>query len=314
MIFPSLSTFTRTFLDRIKLSTDKVGQTLSFELHGQLFSQPRLLPKKGASAENKAGLLSWLALMDGVPVKIYECHDESQALFIREISTNSPLKQYFPKCFKVIDKYLVVEWVLGKQVTWKWASKDERLLSKIAQMQVLMHTFAIEKPQISRCYYADFLRQRLAKFKGVFPIDEAIEEIYATLDEGTIPIEHRISHPDVTAANLILENGTGKLKIIDNEFMTQNGYYLFDLFNTLNFGKLRNQLVKEYLSHYVQNGGKLTSLVEHERFFEAMWQLRLVGTALQIGDLQSAFELTNRLTGGIGETHPLIKLVKENFV
>ena len=287
---------------------------MSFELDGQLFSQPRLLPKTRASAENKAGLLSWLALMDRAPVKIYECCDESQAQFIKEISTNSPLKQYFPKCFMAVDKYLVVEWVQGKQLTWRWASKDERLLSEIAKLQALMHTFTMEAPQVSKCYYADLLRRRLAKFKGVFPIDEAIQEIYEILDEG-IPIEVRVSHPDVTAANLILENSTGMLKIIDNELMTQNSYYLLDLFNThRSFGRLQNHLLQEYLSHYVQNGGKLTPLVEHERFFEAMWQLRLIGTALQAGHLHSAFELANKFTKHAEEPHSLTMFVKENFI
>jgi len=253
--------------------------------------------------------------MDEIPVKIYECYDESQALFIKEVSTNSPLTPYFPRCFMVIDKFLVAEWVRGEQVTWKWASKDERLLHEIAKMQALIHTSAIETPQITRCYYADFLRRRLAKFKGVFPIDEAMQKIYATFEEGTIPSEDRISHPDVTAVNLILENGTGMLKIVDNELMTQNTYYLFDLFNThFSFGKQKNQLAQRYLSYYLQSGGNLTSLVEHERFFGAMWHLRLIGSNLQSGDLQSAFKLAKAYVDHPTEIHSLIGLVKEKFI
>jgi len=185
----------RAFLQRISHEADKVvrrEQTVSFELDGHLFSQARLLLRKGASVENKTGLSSWRAMMDEeIPVKIYECHDESQALFIKEISMNSPLVPYFPKCFMVINKYLVAEWVRGKQVTWEWASKDERLLNEIAKVQALMHGSEMETPQIAKCYYDEFLRRRLAKYKGVFPIDETIEEIYKTIDQGPLP-EHAV--------------------------------------------------------------------------------------------------------------------------
>ena len=288
---------------------------MSFELNGHRFSQPRLFLKKGGSVGNKLGLSSWLVLMDEVPVKIYECHDESQALFIKEVSTSTPLTPYLPSCLMVIGKYLVVEWVRGKQVTWKWASKDEGLLSEIAKLQALIHRVEMKTPQITKCYYADFLKRRVAKYKGVFPIDEAIEEIYKTIDQGSLLDHDRISHPDVTGVNLILENKTGVPKIIDNELMTQNSYYLFDLFNTHgSFGKQRDQLAERYLSHYLQSGGNLTPLVEHERFFEAMWYLRLIGTKLQSGSLRRAFALASAYADKPRETHPLIRLVKEKFI
>ena len=81
---------------------------LSFKLQEQVVRKPCLLWKNSRMASSKAGRLSWIAFLDGKQIKIYECHDEAQAIFIERVSSHTSLKQYFPACLMRKGKYLVV--------------------------------------------------------------------------------------------------------------------------------------------------------------------------------------------------------------
>lgn len=315
----SMFSFIRTLKRWGTLLVSDNQAVLSFEFDGRMFSQPRLQRRKLGRTASKAGRLSWVAFMDERPVKIYECHSEAQATFIQQVSEHPKLRNYFPTCLARTGVYLVVDWVQGSSLTWKQIRRDKNLLNQTAKIQATIHAQALEMPEAFGCYYMGFLKSRLQHFKGIFPIDDAIQKIYATLDGNTFLAEERISHPDLTADNLILENGTGALKIIDNELLTQNSYYLIDLFNThKSFGqRLERELLEPYLVHYVENGGDLTLLAEHEQFFCALWYLRLIGSFLQagtIGTIERAFRLAQEYVEGHEKAHPLVQLVKRRFV
>jgi len=285
----------------------------SFRSGDKVFSDACLLSKNSKSVLSKAGRLAWVAQMDGQPVKIYECHNETQAIFIESVSDHILLRNFFPACLMRNGKYLVVKWIKGKEITRKQVMHDKRILDQIAHMQASIHSQSMDMSESTGFSYIDYLKTRLERFKGVFPLDQAIQRIYATIDKSADLVEQRISHPDLTPINLILEDGTGSLKIIDNELLTQNPYYLIDLFNTYHgFGKrARNRISERYLRGYGDNGGDLSVLIEHEHFFNTLWYLRLIGTYLQSGAVDKAFRLAQEYVQGSYSTHPLVELGRE---
>ena len=289
---------------------------LSFELDGRVFSQPRLLGETAAKALSKADRLGWVVLMEGQPVKIYECYDESQAAFIEKVSNHTALKDFFPSCLMRKGVYLIVEWVQGKLITWKQVQRDEKILYQFAQIQSLIHVQSLKTTISSGFSYMDYLKRRLQRFKGIFPMNEAIKKIFSILDNNTFIAQKRISHPDLTANNMILENDTGNLKVVDNELLTENSYYLIDLFNTCySFGQeIEGELLERYLAHYVESGGDLSLIAEHEQFFLALWYLRVIGSSLQSGAIEEAFRLSQEYLENNYKLHPLVQLVGEKFV
>lgn len=80
--------------------------------------------------------------------------------------------------------------------------------------------------------YREFLVRRARCFKSILPLDEAIDRIAGILESGAGPSESRMSHPDITAAKLVREEGSGRMLSIDNELITQSLYYSIDLFKT----------------------------------------------------------------------------------
>ncbi|MFX0195100.1 MAG: hypothetical protein ACFFCW_03170 [Candidatus Hodarchaeota archaeon] len=290
---------------------------LSFEIEGRVFSQPRLLCRNNGRILSKAGRISWRAVMDGEKVKIYECHGESQAVFIERVSRHPLLQYYFPTCLMRIGAYLVVKWVEGKQVTWRQVRRDQTLLNQIAGLQALIHANSVETQETSCVFdYIKYLKDRICTFKGIFPLDDIIRTIYITLDENAPLAQERITHPDVTAVNLILEAGSGNLKLVDNELLTQNSYFLIDLFNThYSFEpRLEGDLLELYLTRYMDNGGDLGLLVQYEDYYCALWYLRLIGSSLEAGAIEKAFRLAQHYIEVGSKAHPLVQLVRERLI
>ena len=295
----------------------KRKEKFSFELDGRIFSQPRFLKRDTGKILSKAGRMAWFAIMDDQPVKIYECYNESHAVFIEKVSSHPALQFYFPVCLLRVGAYLVVEWIEGKPIKWQQAMRDRSIIKQVARMQASIHAYSLSLQKPSDSFnYMKYLKDRLFNFRGILPIDGSVKMIFKTLEHNTPMTEEHISHPDVTAVNLIMEEGTGNLKVIDNELLTQNNYFLIDLFNThYSFGRrLETDLFEPYLASYTDNGGNLKSLAESERFYSALWYLRLIGSSLQSGAIGQAYQLSQKFVEDGGKHHPLIQLIKERFL
>jgi serine/threonine protein kinase len=301
------------FIGRKNSLISTVGPQVKSRYEAREFSGASLLCKSSKRVLSKAGRLAWFAHMNGQPVKIYECHNEAQAIFIEMVSNNEPLKRYFPACLIRDGIYLVVEWIDGKSITLKQLRRSKKILSQIANIQAALHSNAVSSLESAGFSYIDYLKKRLERFKGIFVLEEVIEKIYTIIDYNAPLVKERVSHPDLTASNLIVQDGTGKLKVIDNELLTQNPYYSVDLLNTHHsFGrKNRNKIIERYLRCYVDHGGDLSILIEHEHFFNALWHLRLIGTYLQSGSIGRAFQLAQDYERGDYDAHPVVELGKE---
>lgn len=280
-----------------------------FEVEGHHFSSLKLLHTDSRYPVSKAGLLSWKALMDDLPVKIYECFNETQAILIQQLSQEPTVKGYFPECFLRQKRFLVVEWVQGTALTWPAISRNPSILQQITRLQAGLHRCQATLDTMTNCHYLQFLKSRIEKFKGPLPINKAIQKIYYHLDESLPHMPQRISHPDITASNLVLDNDENDIKIIDNELLTRSSFYLFDLFNThFSFRRIkRPEFQTDYLASYCREGGDLTALVEHAEAFSALWHLRMISTRLQRGKFSQALDLADNYTAGTGgQIHPMI--------
>ena len=307
----------KSFKEIFKPLLFKNKESVSFKINNHHFSNLCLLSKDFKRTLSKVGRLSWFALLEGQPVKIYECHNESHAMFIEEVSKHFELHFFFPRCLIRDGSYLVVQWIEGEQVTWRQIYRDDNLFDQVAKIQTLLHEHKIEFQKDHNGFsYIDYLKNRLNKFKGILPLNEDIRMIFENIDEDLPHERECISHPDLTANNMIIESDTGQLKIIDNELLTQNSYFLIDLYNTyLSFGsKFENVILEPYLKRYTDNGGDLSKLIRHQEFYSALWSVRLIGSFLQAGKIKQAIHLSKRYLDGSGESHPIIRLAKQKFV
>jgi len=201
----------------------KVGPT-GFGVGTLTLSALRLL------GTSKAGHPSWIAQLDGQPVKIYECHNEVHAQFIEEVTTQPVLRDHMPKCLHRQGAYLIVEWIRGEPLTWEKVRHDPDILRRVARLQASIHSTQISR--VSPSFdYRSYLENRLERYAGVLPLDNLRKDAYAALDHNSLVSEKCLSHPDLTACNIVVEKETGSLKLIDNELLTQNNYYLIDQFS-----------------------------------------------------------------------------------
>jgi serine/threonine protein kinase len=264
---------------------------------------------------SKAGNLSWSGWLGRQRVKIYQTFSHDQASFIQQVSEHPGLGSYFPRVFYRRNEYLVVEWVKGKTVDLREIRRHPSWIEQIAELQVTLHHQRITVEQVGFDYLS-FLKNRLLRYLGPIEPTDAIQSILQIVRDWRPFGQCNLCHPDITPSNLMIQTTTRRLKLIDNELLTQSVYYPIDLFNThKSLGpRLGSDLLEPYLVHYVENGGDLTLLAEHEQFFCALWHLRLIGSSLQNGAIGEAFQLAQQYVEGHAEAHPLIQLVKERFV
>lgn len=305
-------TLSRTVLNRLhKLNRSKRDSSdpLCFDYEGHLLCNPRLLGK------SKAGRLSWSAYLNDSPVKIYECFSDEHAQFIEDVSINPELSEHVPVCLHRAENMLVVEWVQGKQVTWRKARRTPELLLRIAKLQAVIHSQEIRPDGTEIGFdYLSFLKQRMLSHQGIFPLEPVFERLEIDFGSTDWFSFSGLSHPDVTADNLIIDSETGKLKLVDNELVGQNQYFLVDLFNThKSMRKFERSLIRPYLEAYIRYGGDLSPLYDQEQVFNAIWSIRLIGSALQKGAIRQAYQTAQMYCAGTLKPSPMLQFLQENL-
>lgn len=247
----------------------------------------------------KAGRLSYFAYMDNEPVKIYECYNDKHAHFIEQVSQQ--LKPHFPVCLYRINNFLIVEWVEGQPLSSKYVLKDKEILAKVAKMQAKLHNSELPQKEyecLGFDYIKDYLKERIYRYKGILPLDSTLDRCFEKIDDNikSLPKDtFKISHPDLTFRNLILDRNNN-LKIIDNELLNYNKYFCIDLFNTYRGFELEDrELLQKYLKHYIKYGGNLDLLIDYKDFFIAVWSIRLIGTFLQSGNIDKALQYSKEI-------------------
>lgn len=293
-------------------SIDVNSHKNTFRLDDREVKNLRLLQRSNSDTLGKVGMLSWTGEMDGSLVKVYECRSEAQAKFIEELSLDVRVAKYLPRCHHRKNEFLVVEWVEGKSVSWKALRENSDLMKKMSGVHADMHSIHIDYWPNEKCYFFDYLESRYDRFKNVLPLDNFAAKVFHLLSDEMSNVKASLSHPDITPVNVVVDNLSGEMKVIDNDLFTHNTYYLIDIFIVhRSIGSVQTlETLKQYLLHYVKQGGDLSPLVDYEDFFNALWTYRVVGTCLQEDKIQQGLDIADHFLQGSLATHPVIDLVK----
>ena len=226
----------------------------------------------------KAGRISFRGtLPNGKKVKIYQSFNKNQIKLRKKLGERFQTGDVlFPKIILNDENFIVEEWIIGKTFDkLKTKSIDQYSLKLIKFLEMIhfdkVFTDIAKNTGNSFCYLSDYLFIRLKPWQQWLPVEELLEKWQASGMEIKNIIESRISHPDLSLSNLILDKDE-KIYIIDNELIGTGKGWLLDEKNSF----FRNKITKPSFSPAVKN------------FFELSWKLRLVGSALDSGDFSRA--------------------------
>lgn len=231
----------------------------------------------------KAGRLSVKGLCDGRVVKVYSAHSAVQVrlrLALQEAIL--PSGMCFPEIVASDDHLVAERWVEGTSLTRlrgkplaDAAERVRHFLGECAGEPRLLEL--ARRYDGSFCYLEDYLLQRLGAWRNVREIAMFVEKWQDEYARVKSVLPRRLTHPDLSLANLLLEKGTERLFIVDNELLGVGAGWILDWHNSL--------LRERQLPLLEPSRG------ETERFIQMTWRLRRLGSALDGGDFRRALEI-----------------------
>ena len=226
----------------------------------------------------KAGRISLLGtLANGSKVKIYQSFNENQIKLRKELGEKLKREDVLlPKVILSDENFIVEEWILGKTFDKLKINSIDKYSFKLIKFFEMIHFDKVfidiaKTTGNSFCYLSDYLLIRLNPWKKWLPVEELLKKWEASNKETEDSLESRISHPDISLSNLILDKNE-KIYIIDNELIGSGKGWILDQKNSF----FRNKIANPSFSPEVRN------------FYELSWKLRLVGSALDSGDFSRA--------------------------
>lgn len=221
----------------------------------------------------KAGRLSFAGVYRGRNVKVYRGYSDAQNELRQDIQLLDFKRCGFPEVLAV-DKGLVVEaWVEGIAVSdlkgidfvQAEAAIATFLEENIARLE--LHPIAA-KHASAFCYFQNYLLPRLGELQHWSLVEDVVSAWTARYLELKPSLGAHLTHPDLSSANIVRESTTGRFIIIDNELIGVGAGWILDRYNSfLQTGPLAN----------VPND-----------FVELSWRLRLLGSAIDAGNLRKA--------------------------
>jgi hypothetical protein len=221
----------------------------------------------------KAGRLSFAGVYKGRKVKVYSGHSAAQNALRQDIQLLDFKSCGFPEVLAV-DKDLVVEaWVEGKSVSElkgrDFAKAETAILHFLEENTTRTELQAIAaKHPAAFCYFRDYLLPRLGKWRHLSFVEDFISAWQARYLQLEAPLGSHLTHPDLSAANIVRDSTTGRFIIIDNELI----------------GVGRGWILDRYNSFLAFEGPPDVST----DFIALTWRLRQLGSAIDAGDLPRA--------------------------
>ncbi len=205
---------------------------IDLEFAGWQLTDVRPLQRPGRP-RSKAGNLAWFARTrtDGRPIKILRCASSAQAELIDTTSRDPLLSGHLPSPVFRVAEYVAAEWIEGEGLEWSRLRHDEELREKVAFIQASVHSRAAPATTHGSFDYERFMLDRARGLSGILPLGATIDRLERDLGSGS-SLQARLSHPDITAANLVIQQGSGRLVIIDNELLNWARLPMIDLLNT----------------------------------------------------------------------------------
>ncbi len=231
----------------------------------------------------KVGRQSFSGVCEGRKVKVYSVHSAAQAALRVAFQGTQFGRRYFPEIVTYDQKYIVEEWIEGipfkkldKPLQKQGLMEIKRFLSQCGESEELIQLAAAHTGAF--CYFRDYLVKRLEPWKLLDSVREFLGVWQDAYEKATNFIPSRLSHPDLSANNILLENKTGRVVVVDNELLGVGPGWILDG---------RNSVLNEFTPVAL---GYETSQ-ETTDFLELSWHLRWLGTALDAGDFSLGYSV-----------------------
>ena len=227
----------------------------------------------------KAGRLSFSGICDGRKVKVYSLSSPSQGSLRAAIQSPEIALDglSFPEII-ASDQFLVAEaWIEGLRV-------DRLSRSQRHEARLMLSSFMHDcrnspdllniaaNHQCSFCYIHDYLLERLAIWMNLDPVQKFVNDWYSDFHKLEPSIARNVSHPDLSARNLILESTTDTLYVIDNELLGVGPGWILDHLNSCLPIDQFPQLIPSLPSSFI----------------DKTWKLRCLGSTLDSGNIPAA--------------------------
>jgi hypothetical protein len=231
----------------------------------------------------KAGRVSFSGLFEGKRVKVYSTYSADHAKLRVSIESTDLGRQFFPRLIVSDKNHMVEEWIDGLPLEKLDRSGFERAIEEIerflSECRDGNELIQVATRHIGAfCYFQDYLIKRLEPWCVLDFVRQFIlswREAYEKMKDN---IEVRLSHPDLSMANILQENKTGRFVVIDNELLGVGRGWILDR---------RNSFLKDFSGNAEThlNGG-----IE-KGFLNQSWRLRLIGSALDATDFERAYTI-----------------------
>jgi len=233
----------------------------------------------------KAGRLSFSGQCDGSKVKVFSVFSPQQAALRVALQRKTFAGCAFPDIVAADDALIAEAWVPGTTVSELAPTERQNAYVAVAAFLEDLRT-RCDLADTARTfptafdYIGHYLVPRLEPWTALDDIRDALSdwrEVYARIADA---VPSHVSHPDLSANNIIREDETGRFVIIDNELLGVGHGWILDQ---------RNSCLSTE-SGFEETWPDVTLLAEKA------WQLRCIGSALDAGDLSGALAIARRET------------------
>jgi len=231
----------------------------------------------------KAGRASFAGLFEGKKVKVYNTYSADQSKLRVSLESTDLGQQFFPRLVASDKNHVVEEWIdglplkkLGYSFLERAADEIKRFLFECRNSTELIHLAANHTNAF--CYFQDYLIKRLEPWCVLDFVRQFILSWQNDYDRVKGKIEVRLSHPDLSDANILLEKKTERLVVIDNELLGVGHGWILDR---------RNSLLKDFS----ENADAHLSNGIEKGFLNESWRLRLIGSAFDASDFERAYTI-----------------------
>ena len=233
----------------------------------------------------KVGRFSFSGLCQGQKVKLYSAFSAKQVVLRVAFQKTSYGNRYFPKIIAHDQTHIMEEWIDGisfkkmdEELQKQKLTEIKHFLSQCGESEELIQL--AEGHQGAFCYFQDYLLKRLQRWLALDFVQQSFlswQDIYAKVK---IHIPLRLSHPDLSANNILLENKIGRLVIIDNELLGVGQGWVLDS---------KNSILNEFSQMEIQQIHPNPKMAVD--FLNKSWRLRCIGAALDGGDFKRAYSI-----------------------
>jgi len=232
----------------------------------------------------QVGRLSVSGYIGDQKVKVYTAHSLKHAELLGRLHALKFVNCQLPPLVTIEGRVVVEGWVPGDSLeVLKGEARnkvDEKVDAFLSELQhVDVEASGLVASAEAFCYFQDYLVARLSEWRHHREIGGFLDNWLSMYGELHGSLGKRISHPDLSARNLILDSITGCVKVIDNELLGLGHGWLLDRHNSL-------------LSKSTLYAGSRLAGVPTE-FIDKTWKLRLLGSALDEGRFDKVKKILN---------------------